>query len=232
MTVMKKFFMMLAAVAMCAISAMADDGEKLVALTFDDGPNVSTTVKVLDVLKENDVVATFFLCGKNIDASTREVMKRAVAQGCELENHSRSHSHMSGMTADKVRMEVNFTSHVIRQVSGRMPQFFRAPYLDTSDLMYETIDLTFIGGFDVKDWEPAVTAADRSRDVLARVKDGDIVLLHDFEGNDATAEALKTIIPELKKQGYTLVTVSELFKRKGITPVKHAKITYGNVYDK
>ena len=120
----------------------------------------------------------------------------------------------------------------IRQVSGRSPQFFRAPYLDTNDLMYETIDLTFIGGFDVKDWDPAVTAADRSQGVLTRVKDGDIVLLHDFKGNDATAEALKTIIPELKKQGYTFVTVSQLFKQKGVTPTPYAKITYHNVYDK
>ena len=98
--------------------------------------------------------------------------------------------------------------------------------------MYETIDLTFIGGFDVKDWDPAVTAADRSQGVLTRVKDGDIVLLHDFKGNDATAEALKTIIPELKKQGYTFVTVSQLFKQKGVTPTPYAKITYHNVYDK
>lgn len=229
---MKKFLLMLVAVLACMTPMRAADEEKLVALTFDDGPNATTTVKVLDVLKENDAVATFFLCGKDIDATTREVMKRAVAQGCELENHSRSHSHMSEMTADKMRMEVNFTSHVIRQVSGRMPQFFRAPYLDINDLMYETIGLTFIGGFNVEDWNPQVTAADRSREVLARVKDGDIILLHDFEGNDATAEALKTIIPGLKEKGYKLVTVSQLFKQKGVTPVANAKITYNNVYDK
>ena len=216
----------------CRMTAVAEENEKLVAITFDDGPNTTTTVKVLDVLEENGVVATFFLCGKDINSSTRAVMKRAVKIGCELENHSRSHSHMSGMTADKIRMEANFTSHAIRQVSGRSPQFFRAPYLDTNDLMYETIDLTFIGGFDVKDWDPAVTAADRSQGVLTRVKDGDIVLLHDFKGNDATAEALKTIIPELKKQGYTFVTVSQLFKQKGVTPTPYAKITYHNVYDK
>ena len=191
---MKKFFLMIVA-ALCCMTAVAEENEKLVAITFDDGPNTTTTVKVLDVLEENGVVATFFLCGKDINSSTRAVMKRAVKIGCELENHSRSHSHMSGMTADKIRMEANFTSHAIRQVSGRSPQFFRAPYLDTNDLMYETIDLTFIGGFDVKDWDPAVTAADRSQGVLTRVKDGDIVLLHDFKGNDATAEALKTIIP-------------------------------------
>ena len=228
---MKKFFLMIVA-ALCCMTAVAEENEKLVAITFDDGPNTTTTVKVLDVLEENGVVATFFLCGKDINSSTRAVMKRAVKIGCELENHSRSHSHMSGMTADKIRMEANFTSHAIRQVSGRSPQFFRAPYLDTNDLMYETIDLTFIGGFDVKDWDPAVTAADRSQGVLTRVKDGDIVLLHDFKGNDATAEALKTIIPELKKQGYTFVTVSQLFKQKGVTPTPYAQITYHNVYDK
>lgn len=130
---MKKFFLMIVA-ALCCMTAVAEENEKLVAITFDDGPNTTTTVKVLDVLEENGVVATFFLCGKDINSSTRAVMKRAVKIGCELENHSRSHSHMSGMTADKIRMEANFTSHAIRQVSGRSPQFFRAPYLDTNEI--------------------------------------------------------------------------------------------------
>lgn len=229
---MKKFFLIAATILSFMASAFAADNAKMVALTFDDGPNTTTTIEILDVLKENDIVATFFLCGKEINTSTREVMKRAVEQGCELENHSRSHSRMGDMTADKIRMEVNFTSHIIKQVSGRSPQFFRAPYLNTDDLMYETIGLTFIGGLTVNDWEESVSAADRSREVLARVKDGDIILLHDFEGNDATVEALKTIIPEMKKQGYTFVTVSQLFKQKGVTPTANAKITYNNVYDK
>lgn len=227
---MKKFLTIIMTV-ICYVTANGADNDKLVALTFDDGPNTTTTVKVLDVLKENNAVATFFLCGKNIDSSTGEVMKRAVEQGCELENHSRSHSHMGEMTADEISMEAKYTSDAIKQVVGREPQFFRAPYLETSDVMYSTIDLTFIGGFDVKDWEPSVTATDRSQEVLKKVKDGDVILLHDFEGNDATAEALKTIIPELRKQGYTLVTVSELFRQKGITPTTHSKITYHNVYD-
>ena len=78
---------MIVAVMCCVAAHAADGGGKLVALTFDDGPNTTTTVKVLDVLKSNDVVATFFLCGKDIDASTRDVLKRAVEQGCQLENH-------------------------------------------------------------------------------------------------------------------------------------------------
>ena len=98
---MKKFFLMIVA-ALCCMTAVAEENEKLVAITFDDGPNTTTTVKVLDVLEENGVVATFFLCGKDINSSTRAVMKRAVKIGCELENHSRSHSHMSGMTADQL----------------------------------------------------------------------------------------------------------------------------------
>lgn len=220
---------MIVAVMCCVAAHAADGGGKLVALTFDDGPNTTTTVKVLDVLKSNDVVATFFLCGKGIDASTRDVLKRAVEQGCQLENHSRSHSRMGDMVADKIRMEVNFTSHVIRQISGRAPQFFRAPFLETSDVMYETINLTFIGGLGADDTNPALDAAARSNAVLSKVKDGDIIRLHDSEGNDATVDALKTIIPELKQQGYTFVTVSELFKRKGVTPVPNAKVTYDNV---
>ena len=205
--------------------------KKIVALTFDDGPNTSTTVKVLDVLKENDVAATFFLCGKNINKDTRPIMKRAVTQGCELGNHSRTHSDMRGLTVEKMRMEIEYTSHIIKQTTGVASEFFRPPYLLCNDLMHSSIKMPFIGGFSIEDWLPEVDAAERARRVVAKVKPGDIILLHDFEGNDATVDALKTIIPELKKQGYTFVTVGNLFKEAGIEPQAHNKRLYSNVYE-
>ena len=68
-----------------------------------------------------------------------------------------------------------------------------------------------------------------AEEILSKIKDGDIILLHDFSGNGNTVEALRLIIPELKKQGYTIVTVSELFKKKGVSPEAHSGQTYANV---
>lgn len=215
----------------CAIGIKTNAQEKIVALTFDDGPNTTTTVQILDVLKEQDVKATFFMCGKSIDRNTRNVIKRVIQQGCEIGNHSRSHTYMDKLSADKIRMEVEYTSHAIQQVAGVAPKFFRPPYIAYNDLMYETIDLPFICGFSVEDWLPEVNAAERARRVLAQVKAGDIILMHDFEGNDQTVEALKTIIPDMKKQGYEFVTVSELFYRANVEPKAHEKKIYSNVYE-
>ena len=83
---------------------------------------------------------------------------------------------------------------------------------------YDNIDLTFICGMGCEDWVPTVTTQERIDRVLANAADGQIVLLHDMEWNVNTVEALKTIIPELKKRGYEFATVSQIFKMKNVTP--------------
>ena len=226
-----KFIGCIIATLYCLLSGKANAQEKIVALTFDDGPNTTTTVKVLDVLKQHNVKASFFLCGKGINKDTRPIINRAVKQGCELGNHSRTHSYMDKLSADKIRMEVEYTSHAIQQITGTAPKFFRPPYIAYNDLMFATINLPFISGFMIEDWLPEVNAEERAKRVLARVKPGDIILLHDTEGNDQTAEALKNIIPEMKKQGYEFVTISELFKRANVTPAAHNNKIYSNVYE-
>lgn len=144
--------------------------KKYVALSFDDGPNVVTTPKVLDVLEENDVPASFFVIGQNINDDSAEMMRRAVSLGCDIENHSWTHSQM-----------------------------------------------------------PQLSAEQRAATVLGSVRDGNILLLHDMEGNDNTVEALKIIIPELKSRGFEFVTVPQLFKLKGVVPEAHNGIVYTNV---
>ena len=84
--------------------------------------------------------------------------------------------------------------------------------------MYNNIDLTFICGAGCEDWVPTVSAQERIERVLANAEDGQIVLLHDMQWNQNTADALKVIIPELKKRGFRFVTCAQLFKEKGVTP--------------
>lgn len=203
---------------------------KYVALSFDDGPNTETTPKVLDILEQSGVKASFFVIGRNIDKKSAKVMMRAVGMGCDIENHSWSHPHLSRLTEAQIKEEVDKTSEVIKQCTGRVPEYFRPPYIDHNELMHNVIDLTFISGTGHNDWKKDVTAEQRAASILEGTKDGDIILLHDFEGNDATVEALKTVIPQLKARGFTFVTVPELFAIRGTTPHPNDGKIYNNTY--
>ena len=193
---------------------------KLVALTFDDGPTTTTTVKILDKLEEDDVVASFFLIGTNITKETIPIMERQLEMGCELNNHSWSHLSMSSMKPAELKKEIKNASDKIKEAVGVTPKFFRPPFIATSPTMYENIDLPFINGINGSDWEGNKSAEDRTNAILKQMKDGSIILLHDFNGNDKTVEALDLLIPELQRQGYVFVTVSQLFEYKGVDPNK------------
>lgn len=191
---------------------------KLIAFTFDDGPNTTITPLVLDILEKYNCPATFFLIGKNINDESTTSVKRARQLGCEIANHSFSHPAMPELTTEEIVCEVNKTSDLICSITGEKPVFFRAPYIAVNDLMFDIIDMPFICGHGVDDWDEKVTVQQRIDGILQNACDGMIVLLHDMEGNDATVEALKVIIPSLLEQGYQLVTVSQLFEQKHKKP--------------
>ena len=190
----------------------------VIALTFDDGPNTVITPQVLDILEKEGIVASFFLIAQNITPESAEMVRRAVSLGCEIENHSVTHPFMDKLSVEEIREEVQTCTDRIVEITGRVPQFFRPPCIAVSQAMYDNIDLTFICGMGCEDWVPTVTAQERIDRVLANAADGQIVLLHDMEWNVNTVEALKTIIPELKKRGYEFATVSQIFKMKNVTP--------------
>ena len=95
---------------------------------------------MLDVLAKHDVPATFFLIGNNINEETAENMKRALELGCEIGNHSLTHSRMSQMDEEQVKTEILATSRMIEQITGQLPKFFRPPYIDVKPEMYERLD--------------------------------------------------------------------------------------------
>lgn len=204
--------------------------KKSAALTFDDGPNMTATMSVLDVLEKHGATASFFVVGSNITPESEAAIKRAVKLGCEIENHSKTHSFMTEMTAEEIASEIEFTSDKIEAAAGRRPMFFRPPYIAYNELMYDVIDLTFINGIGAEDYNDEVSAEERYRRIMEQVSDGTVILLHDSEGNFRTVDALEMLIPKLKSEGYELVTVAELFEKKGVTPQK--RTLYTNVYQK
>lgn len=205
--------------------------EKIIALTFDDGPNTVTTPRVLDIIEKHGVPASFFVCGDNITHESSEVMKRAAELGCEIHNHSRTHSDMTGMSPEDIRAEIDFTSDKIEEVVGIRPRFFRPPYIAVNEKMHEAIDLTFICGLGAEDWLEEVSAEERYKRIISQAADGLVILLHDSlielpngkKGNDKTVEAVDMIVPELQRQGYKFVTVSQLFDMKNVIP-KHGEM--------
>lgn len=193
-----------------------DPSKPMVALTFDDGPNTSTTTQVLDKLELYGVPASFFLIGNNISTESAKVVKRAYDMGCEINNHSKTHGYMNQMTPEEIIAEVQFVSDKVEEITGEPTKFFRPPYIATNADMYTNIDMPFIAGIGCNDWDPMVTVDQRVEKTLSQVQDGTIILLHDAQGNFQTVEALDTIIPTLLEQGYQFVTVSELFEAKGV----------------
>lgn len=203
---------------------------KYIALTFDDGPNSTTTNEVIDKLEKYGIVASFFLVGNNIDDESAKSVKRAYDLGCEIDNHSRTHSNMTELSAEEIKAEYDYTDGKVYEITGEHTKFFRPPYIAVHQIVFDNVDVPFIAGIGANDWEDRVTAEMRARMILKQAKDGDIILLHDAEGNSMTVEALDTIIPELQKQGYKFVTVTELFKAKGIEP--DMEKVYTNVMQK
>ena len=195
------------------------------ALSFDDGPDATATTLVLDKLEAHGVSASFFLIGQNIGGDDAAVLTRAAALGCEFENHSQGFGALNdGEDATAIDASVDATNTAIFNATGQNAVFFRPPNLATNQLMFDTIDMPFAGGLLGNDFPGGTCGAVPSVDcvsnnVLNGVQDGTIILLHDVQPlPHPTPEALDIIIPELKRRGFEIVTVRQLFARRGVDP--------------
>ena len=190
---------------------------KYISLTFDDGPNLgddSTMNDMLDILEKHGVTASFFLIGNKINENNIKVIKRAFEMGCDLETHSWTHPVMSDLSKEEIQKEYELCDKAIIKITGKKPEFFRPPYMAVSPLMHEVIETPFICGVGCQDWEADVSAEERFNKLMQARQDGVLYLLHVMEKNTATLEAVDRIIPILKEEGYTFVTVPQMFKIK------------------
>ncbi len=195
-------------------------GKKVIALTFDDGPTPGYTDKILKILKKYDVKATFFVIGSKAQKYPN-LVRREANYGHEIANHTYTHPKISKLSFKAYKTEMKKTQNVVKKITGSTPVLMRPPY---GDLNENAIRYTQKLGFkmilwswdqDTRDWShPGVNAIVKK--VLNNTSCGDIVLFHDSSTTmGQTATALETIIPELKRRGYSFVTVSELIKLKG-----------------
>ena len=194
--------------------------QKVVALTFDDGPTPEATGQILSVLEEEHVRATFFVTGADLEKNMAEG-RRIVAAGHELGNHTYSHERMVLVTPSFVRREVERTDELIREAGYRGEIHFRPPY--GKKLFALPYYLSRTGRksvtWDVEpDSYPEVAAdADRiAEHVLARARPGSIIILHVmYSSRGESLRAVKKIVTGLKTQGYSFRTVTELLAAGG-----------------
>lgn len=191
-----------------------NDGKKL-ALTFDDGPNSVVTPKILDILKENDITATFFILGNQINGNA-DLLNRIVEEGHAIGNHSWSHSNFDTLSIEEAVKEIEDTQSALEKVIGYRPSLFRPPYgaLDNDKLdQVNQLNLAVVNWtVDTLDWS-GISADEIMKLVREQMYPGGIVLMHDSKRNNQfnnTIDALEKLIPELKTEGYSFVTVPEL----------------------
>ena len=188
-----------------------DANQKYVALTFDDGPSPVTTPKIIQILANKGIKATFFLLGQNVKENP-ELTKQIFEGGHELASHSYSHPSFNNISKEAIKKEVIDTDKAIFEATGCLPKILRPPYgainTDTAKVVGKPI---IQWNVDSLDWKTKNSAAIQ-KVVKNSVASGGIILMHDIQ--PATAEALDQVINDLKAQNYQFVTIEELLEQK------------------
>jgi peptidoglycan/xylan/chitin deacetylase (PgdA/CDA1 family) len=190
---------------------------KKIALTFDDGPHPRYTRTILKILKKYNITATFFIIGANIEYYG-DVLHEIIADGHELGNHTFSHERIKDKSADEIIYEIEACNEAIYKKCGVKTNLFRPPGGIMADICISNTNILsdyniIYWSIDTNDWAH-VPPEKISSDVLKKIKSGDIILMHDYIGkNSPTPNALEIMIPELLKNGYEFVSVSELISK-------------------
>ncbi|MDR1196969.1 MAG: polysaccharide deacetylase family protein [Candidatus Nomurabacteria bacterium] len=186
--------------------------KKLVALTFDDGPDQANTPKLLDILEREKVNATFFVLGSRVEYYG-DIVRRAYQQGHQIASHTYNHKSLPGLSAGARRTEINSTVAAIEKTIGVRPTAMRPPYGAFNDAVKKDAGMALVmWSVDPEDWLYRDVGTVYNN-VMSRVGNGSIVLLHDIHAT--SVQAAGKIIPALKSKGYTLVTVEQLVKARG-----------------
>lgn len=220
---MKRCIVLFLCVCLLCVPVQASENEKLVALTFDDGPSGKYTRKLLDGLDERGAKATFLLCGYRMQQYP-DLTQRIFQEGHEIGLHGYSHKSMQRMCVKEVTQELEKAMSFIP--AGCKVSFLRSPgglcgkCVQTAAANFGLSVLSW--SIDPKDW--STDNADAiEKEVISHVRDGDVILLHDM--SDSSVEAAFVIIDELQEEGFRFVTASELAQARNVTLIPGTKYT-------
>lgn len=191
--------------------------KKEIAITFDAAYGSDETVKIINILKEKNVTATFFLVGFWVDKYP-DLVKTLDSSGIEIGTHSNTHPYMSKLSASQMQAELQTSVDKIKNITGKDVTLFRPPYGDYNDTLVtvaENMNIKPIQwSVDSLDWKGLDTSQMMAR-ITPNVENGSIILFHN--NSDHIVEALPVIIDTLTEQGYTLVHVSDLIYHENYT---------------
>ncbi|MDP4083271.1 MAG: DUF4309 domain-containing protein [Bacillota bacterium] len=186
--------------------------KKMVALTFDDGPDLINTPKIVEALKQANVRGTFFFIGEKVQKYP-DVVKAAYENGYIIGSHSFFHHRLTLETATEIQRDLTETSESIRHVIGKAPALFRPPYGETDSKLVNVAeaqnDKVIIWSLDTLDWSQR-EQSHIEENVFDYVRNGDIILMHSNEDKTETAKALPFIIKGLKQRGFQIVDIATL----------------------
>jgi peptidoglycan/xylan/chitin deacetylase (PgdA/CDA1 family) len=193
----------------------AETTDKKIALSFDDGPDPVKTPLILNLLKEYQLKATFFIIGKKIEGN-ESLLKRIVSEGHTIANHSYSHSYFFDFfPTKKVKEDLESVIYTIRGITGLTSLWFRPPYGVTNPNIAKAVkQLQLISiGWNVRSLDTVIKDSDKLVErVTSRIKPGSIILFHDTGAN--TLNTLKELILFTNKEGYKIIGLEELLKIK------------------
>lgn len=208
----------------CTVHAATSTPQKLVALTFDDGPYGTSTEQILAILKREQVPATFFLMGENV-LKYPELTREIVADGHEIGNHTFSHRDLKTLKLTSALDDIERGEAAIASTTGQRPKLFRPPYGSISGLLIPRVEKRgyklIFWNVDPDDWDIRTSSMEIEKWIRTHEKPKMVIDFHDGRDThinyprDNTVGALPFVIEDLKKDGYTFVTISKLgpFKR-------------------
>lgn len=201
-----------------------DPAKPMVALTFDDGPS-KYTPRIVQLLEQYGGRATFFMVGNRVN-NFREAVEAVAQQGSEIATHTWSHPKLPSLSRGSIETELSKSIRAMSDVSGLPVTLMRPPYGsingDVRGVCGNMGLMIIRWSVDTRDWETK-SANKTYQAIMESVKDGSIILCHDIV--PSTAEAMELVIPELIRQGYQLVTVTELLQHS------NTAMEAGRVYD-
>lgn len=186
--------------------------EKLLALTFDDGPHPKHTAALLDGLRSRGAKATFFLVGCQVDLAP-ELVERMAAEGHQIGVHTLDHVQVNGLSRKDFDRQVEGLRRILYPLVGERELWLRPPYgiMDDNTLRWADSPVV-LWSVDPEDWKDGNTER-IAQHIVSRVRDGDIVLLHDIY--PTSVEAALQVVDCLREQGWRFVTVEQLLQQKG-----------------
>lgn len=207
------------------VLSRAETSDRVVALTFDDGPDPLYTPRVLDVLHRCSVHATFFVQGRLVERYP-QIVRRAAAEGHCIGNHTYSHPYLTRLSPDAVRNEIDSCERCLEANAGISTTLFRPPRGDWNPTVYRACVRShspLILWTVALEHHEAPTPSAMAQRVLEHVRPGDIILMHDgaFVSRETTVQALPLLIAGLQRRGYRCVTLPELLHLPANSPAPH-----------